>query len=246
MRVMVIDDEAPARRRLARMLEQQEGIELAGEAGNGLDALAAIERERPDLLLLDIEMPGVDGLALVARYAPLPPVVFVTGHDEHAIRAFELNAVDYLLKPVRRERLAEALQRSRARMRLAADSFQALPACAAVSTTPRVVTYSRGAVRLFDVRVITRFGASHKYTVFSAEGEEHLTEEPLSALAERLRPHGFVRVHRAELVNRSAIRALESNQGRHEIHLDDGQVVRVSRRELAALRATLADLALRR
>jgi DNA-binding LytR/AlgR family response regulator len=242
VKVMVVDDEAPARRRLVRMLEQQDGIEVASEADSALAALAAIEHERPDLLLLDIEMPGLDGLALVARYAHLPPVVFVTGHDEHAIRAFELDAVDYLLKPVRQERLSEAIDRTRRRTRSAVESFRALPEGAASLMTPRVMTLSRGTVRLFDAGAITRFGASHKYTVFIVEGEEHLTEEPLSALADRLRPHGFLRVHRAELVNRSAIRALHSSEGRHEIHLDDGQVVRVSRRQLAGLKKHLDEM----
>jgi DNA-binding LytR/AlgR family response regulator len=220
------------------MLAKQEGVELAGEADGGLAAVTAIERERPDLLLLDIEMPELDGLALVARYAQLPPVVFVTGHDEHAIRAFELNAIDYLVKPVRSERLAEALGRAKLRIQSAAESFRALPAMA-LSTAPRVVTHARGTIRLFDALAITRFSASSKYTIFIAEGEEHLTEEPLSALAERLQSFGFVRVHRAELVNGSAIRAIGPRGAHHEIQLNDGQVVRVSRRLLTALKKQL-------
>src|ERR1043166_215273 len=167
MKLLVVDDEAPARRRLCRMLEELAGVEVAGEAENGWDALAAVDRIQPDLLLLDINMPGLDGLELAARYAHLPPVVFVTAHDEHAVRAFELNAVDYLLKPVRAERLAEAIARARVRVTAASDCFSALPKVSRpAAAVPRVVTHDRGTLRFFDARIITRFRAFEKYTSF--------------------------------------------------------------------------------
>ena len=234
----MVDDELPARRRLVRMLEQLPGVEVAGQAGDGLAALAVVADARPDLILLDINMPGLDGLALAARHAHLPPVVFVTAHDEHAVRAFELNAVDYLLKPVRPERLAVALQRAEARRLPAPDGFAALgidPRTAG----PRVVTHERGVVRLFDARDITRFSAADKYTAFRVGGEEHLTEEPLSQLEERLAPHGFVRIHRGELVAAAAVRSLDVADGAHRVHLSDGQVARVSRRLVTTLRKQL-------
>jgi len=242
VRVLVVDDEEPARRRLVRMLGMHDGVEVVGEAENGLAAIAALERARPDLLLLDIEMPELDGLELVARHGWLPPVVFVTGHDEHAVRAFDLYAVDYLLKPVRSERLAEALLRARTRVRPAAESFRALAAgggAEATAAAPRIVTRLRGTIRLFDACIVTRFSAANKYTVFMVDGEEHLTEEPLAALAERLRPYGFIRVHRAELVNRAAIRAIDAKQGVCQLQLSDGQTVNVSRRLVAALKSEL-------
>lgn len=240
MKVLIIDDEAPARRRLRRLLDAIDGVEVIGEAATSLEALAAVERARPDLLLLDIHMPGLDGLSLAARYAHLPPVIFVTAHDEHALRAFEVHAVDYLLKPVRPARLAAAIDRARALVRPAADAFRALASPA--SASPRVVTHDRGAVRLFDARAITRFRAESKYTAFLAEGGEHLTEEPLSALEARLAAHGFVRVHRAELVRVSAIRELRVDDGVHLIALDDGQTAAVSRRLAATLKQDLARL----
>jgi DNA-binding LytR/AlgR family response regulator len=237
LRVVVIDDEAPARRRLVRMLAEVGDVEVVGEAQDGLEALEVAERKAPDLLFLDIHMPGVDGLALAAQYARLPPVVFVTAYDEHALAAFELNAVDYLLKPVRLERLDEAVRRARARMATALESFRALPPVP--SPFPRIVTHEQGAIRLFDARTIRRFSSSDKYTVFLADGAEHLTEEPLSALEKRLSSHGFVRVHRAELVRASAIVALCSEERGNEARLDDGQVARVSRRLLAQLKREL-------
>jgi DNA-binding LytR/AlgR family response regulator len=238
VKVLVVDDEAPARRRIIGMLAKLPGVELAGEAQDSLTALAEIERARPDVVLLDISMPGLDGLALVARYAGLPPVVFVTAHDQYAVRAFEVNAVDYLLKPVRPERLAAALRRVVERTAATGDGFRAL-AIDARSEEPRVVTRERGKVRLFDAAAITRFWAVDKYTAFVVDGEEHLTEEPLSLLEERLAPHGFIRVHRAELVAQTAIRTLTTRLGSHEAQLYDGQVARVSRRFVAALKTRL-------
>jgi DNA-binding LytR/AlgR family response regulator len=238
--VLVVDDEAPARRRLRRMLEEAGGVERVEEAADGVAALAVVGVLKPDLLLLDIQMPGLDGLALAAAHADLPPVVFVTAHDEHAVRAFEVNAVDYLLKPVRPERLAEALRRARARgRRSAAESFRALTSAGASEEVPRIVTHERGTTRLFDARAIDRFWSADKYTLFRAGGGEHVTEEPLSLLAARLAPWGFLRVHRAELIRIAAVRALSSGHGVHEVHLMDGQVSRVSRRLTGVLRREL-------
>jgi DNA-binding LytR/AlgR family response regulator len=236
--VVVVDDEPVARRHLIRMLSALDGVEVVGDAGDGVCALDAIARTRPELLLLDIHMPGLDGLALAARYAELPPVVFVTAYDEHAVKAFELGAIDYLLKPVRPGRLAQAIDRAGARGSARA-SFQAL-APAAADHVPRVVTSERGALRLFDARTITRFRAMDKYTAFLADGREHLTEEPLAALEDRLRHHGFVRVHRGELVALAAIESLTTGDAGHEARLHDGQVARVSRRLLALLKRQVA------
>ena len=239
MRVLVVDDEAPARRRLVRMLAELPGLELAGEAEDAESALRVIEAVAPDLVLLDIQLPGMSGLALAQRYADLPPIVFVTAYDEFAVQAFEVNAVDYLLKPVRPERLAAAIERARNRaVASRAHVTRAMNALAAPDPT-RVVTAGRGEVRFFDARTITRFWSSEKYTVFRAEGKEHLTEEPLGLLEERLRPLGFVRVHRAELVHVPSVRALRLNNGAHEVELADGQLARVSRRSLSAIRAAL-------
>lgn len=245
MKVLIIDDEAPARRRLIRMLDAMEGVTVAGEAGDAQAALAQVAALAPDVALLDIRMPGMDGLALAARYAHLPPIVFVTAHDEFALRAFELDAVDYLVKPVRPERLAAALARARRRLdaRTATEVLSSLAAAAPPSEPPtsaRIVVLDRGALRLFDAHEVSRFWASDKYTLFFAAGEERLTQEPLALLAARLEPHGFLRVHRGELVNLRRVRAVRVEDGHHVAELDDGQVARVSRRELGAFKAALA------
>lgn len=245
MRVLIVDDEAPARRRLIRMISAMEEVTVAGEAGDAEAALAQVAALAPDVALLDIRLPGMDGLALAARYAHLPPIVFVTAHDEFALRAFELDAVDYLVKPVRPERLAAALARARRRLGASASAAALAKLAAAPSSQPaspsaRVVVSDRGALQLFEAHQISRFWASDKYTLFLAEGKERLTQEPLAALAERLEPLGFMRVHRGELVNLARVRGVRSEDGGHLVELDDGQVARVGRRVLTALKAALA------
>jgi two-component system LytT family response regulator len=238
MKVVVADDEEPARRLLIRLLGQLGGISVVAEAADGIEALAAVGREAPELLLLDIDMPELDGLELAARYAHLPPVVFVTAHAGHALQAFDVGAVDYVLKPVQLERLATALARARERNASAAAPLEALLRTRGVEGA-RVLAQERGELLIFDATGIDRFHASDKYTMFSVDGREHLTEEPLTALEERLRAFGFLRVHRAELVRVAAIRALTSAPGGHQARLADGQVVRVSRRFLPDLKRAL-------
>jgi len=228
MKAMVVDDEAPARRRLARMLEAIDGVQVSAQLEDGDAVLLALERDWPDVIFLDIRMPGLDGVSLAQRGGDLPLIVFVTAYDQYAVRAFELEAVDYLLKPVRPERLAAAVARVRARIPPRASEG-----------VPRIVSASRGLFRVFDARQITRFWASDKYTSFRAEQSEHLTDESLNALEQRLVQHGFVRVHRAELVRLDAIRALRTHDGGHEITLVDGQVARVSRRALTGIKSAL-------
>jgi DNA-binding LytR/AlgR family response regulator len=233
VRILVVDDEAPARARLIRLLEGVPDAVVVGEAATGRDALTAIDALAPDLLLLDVEMPEMDGLRVAAEC--LPPVIFVTAHDRHAVPAFDVDAVDYLLKPVRRERLVQALERAARRLPGPGGGATAM----GDGTIPRIVAMDRGTTRIFDARKLTRLWASEKYTVFVAEGEERLTAEPLSTLETRLGPHGFVRVHRGELVRLSAVRGLRSENGTVEIELEDGQLARVSRRSVSMLKAEL-------
>jgi DNA-binding LytR/AlgR family response regulator len=228
MKALVVDDEGPARRRLARMLEAIGGVQVTAQLEDGDAVLRELERQWPDVIFLDVRMPGLDGVSLAQRGGDLPPIVFVTAYDQYAVRAFELDAVDYLLKPVRPERLEAAVSRVRARFPERASEG-----------VPRVVSAARGVFRVFDAREVTRFWACDKYTSFAAEQVEHLTDESLNALEQRLTPHGFVRVHRAELVRLDAIRALRMIDGSHEITLSDGQVARVSRRALGGIKSAL-------
>ncbi|MER2566149.1 MAG: LytTR family DNA-binding domain-containing protein [Myxococcaceae bacterium] len=238
LRALVVDDEAPARRRLRRQLEAL-SVEVVGEAEDGEQALTQARALAPDVIFLDVRMPGVDGLTLAQRHTDLPPIVFCTAYDEFAVKAFEVNAVDYLLKPVREERLSLSVEKVRAKQAASRERVaKALEAVAPAQAT-RVVSSTRGTVRFFDARQLTRFWSSDKYTVFVAEGEEHLIEESLSTLEERLAPHGFLRVHRAELIRLDAVKSLSTADGMHEVKLADGQVAKVSRRSVGAVKAAL-------
>jgi len=237
LRVLVVDDEVPARRRLVRLVAEVPHTVVVGEAGDGEAAVVEAARTQPDVVLLDITMPRVDGLTLAQRSNALPPVIFCTAHDAFALRAFEVNAVDSLLKPVREERLAAALERARQRRATSQAQRDALETVAPASAT-RILSTARGGVRFFEAATVTRFWASEKYTLFLAGGEEQLTEESLSALEARLGA-GFVRVHRAELVRLSAVTALLQEEAGAVVELSDGQRARVSRRSVSALRSSL-------
>ena len=194
MRALVVDDEAVARRRLIRMLERLPDVEVAGQAADGHEALAAIAELAPDVVFLDIRMPGLDGLAVAKSSDQLPPIVFTTAYSEHAVDAFEVAAVDYLLKPVRRERLVAALDRARLRTGPTAPSQleELLERVAGKRSDaePAPVSARFGnTVRIFDPRDICRFAASSKYTVFTSEGRDYLLDESLSSLEKRLEPY---------------------------------------------------------
>lgn len=245
MRVLVVDDERPARSRLARMLARIEGVESIDEAADAAEALASIARNRPDVVLLDIHMPGLDGLSLAGSHPELPPIVFTTAYDQHAVEAFEVSAVDYLLKPIACERLERALAkvRDRAPSSLDATRVESLLARIARKTgaldPPRISARSGGTTRLFSPDEITRLRASDKYVVFHANGVEYVLDEPLSSLEERLRSYGFFRCHRSELVNLGHVRAIRTEDGVTRVGLSDGQAADVARRELAELKRRL-------
>ena len=239
MRVLVVDDEAPARRRLIRMLEQLPDVEVVGEAVDGAHTIERVRATSPDLVLLDIDMPGLDGLAAADRL-PGVAVVFTTAHAEHAVRAFELRAIDYLLKPIGAARLKEAITRVRERGPAPPEALAAALARLLGSREPPRVSARKGSsVHVFDARAIGRFFAADKYTAFVHDGEEYLLEESLNALETRLGEHGFLRVHRRELVNLDRIRALHGEGASSHVELTDGTKVPVSRRSLPELRRRL-------
>lgn len=243
MRLLIVDDEALARSRLRRMLESLPGVAKVEEASGGREALEKLAALDLDCALLDVRMPGVDGLE-VARAAAGVPVVFITAHDEHAVEAFELAAVDYLLKPVRKARLAQALEKVR-RARSGPEPerlrrlFERLLDEDAAPAAPRVTARRGDSVHVFDPREIPRFTASHGYTAFSIRGEEFLLDESLQVLADRLAAFGFLRVHRAELVRIEAVRALHGDDAGVAVELEDGQRAPVSRRLVPELKRRL-------
>jgi DNA-binding LytR/AlgR family response regulator len=244
MKVLVVDDEPVARRRLVRMLSRIGDVEIAGVAGDGQEAVQRIAELRPDAVLLDIRMPGMDGLTVAKTVKDMPPVIFTTAYDEHAVAAFEACAVDYLLKPIKQARLEQAISKLRGRGadQTAVESLLRLleqKEPDATNSAHRVVVREGDTLRVFDAREICRFFSSDKYSVFVSEGREHLLDESLGSLEERLDPFGFVRVHRGELIRVDDVVALKGDGAGGTAELRDGQMVRVSRRHIADLRRIL-------
>ncbi len=245
LRALVVDDEAVARRRLRRLLGRVGGVDVVGEARDGREALARIEELRPDVVFLDVRMPGLDGLAVARSGNNLPPIVFTTAWSEHAVAAFDAAAVDYLLKPVEEARLRVAVERVRRRLARAVDPgvlaglLERLREEAAPAAPPRLAARHGGAIHLLDPRRITRLVARGGYVAVHLDGREFLLEESLAELERRLAPLGFLRVHRSELVRLDAIRRLRREGDGGVLALEDGQEARVSRRALPELVARL-------
>lgn len=209
LRVLLVDDEELARLRLRGLVGEcaQPKAQVVGEAANATQALVWLQSQRCDLMLLDIHMPGRDGMQLAAELRQLvspPAVVFVTAHAEHALKAFELEAVDYLTKPVRRERLHAALQRVAQRLALAPPP----PAAASEDAEPVVVVSDRGRVVRVPVSEVLYLKAELKYVTLRTAQHTYVLDDALSDLEHRLGER-FIRVHRNALVAKRAVRALE-------------------------------------
>lgn len=252
MNILIVDDEAPARTRLRQLLaDMGKNYEVIGEAANGWEALKQCSAVAVDLVLLDIRMPGLDGLGTATRLAehtPPPAVVFITAYEEHALQAFDRQAVDYLLKPVRRERLAIALQRAQS---LTRPQLQTLENLISESTSPlappvtegkrqHICISIRGALLKVALDEVYYFRAEQKYVMVRYTQGEVLLEESLKELEEEF-PERFVRVHRNALVAREQIEALERiAEGHYQIRLRNcPDRLEVSRRNLADLRRWL-------
>ena len=248
MRVLIVDDEPAARARLHTMLEELD-VEVTGEAANGLEALDRVGSQRPDVLLLDIAMPEVDGFD-VERHLPEPRplVIFQTAFDEHALRAFEHEALDYVVKPVALDRLRQALDRARTRLDttraatlgddVLARLTAALPGVNAVRK-PRILVRDGSGRLLLPLREILRFTAEEGSVAALARGARWPTDYTLTELEDRI-GSGFTRVSRSELVNVDHITRYEPlTDGSAELTLTDRTVVRVSRRRAPQVRRAL-------
>ncbi len=239
MRVLVVDDEAPARQRLIDLLKKDPQVGAVLEAVNGKAAVEIIAREALDLVFLDVQMPELDGLRVVETVGPaaMPLTIFVTAYDRHAIRAFEANALDYLLKPFSDERWEAALARARTRhdelglrefgrgvLRMLAERSQAGP------YLDRLVVKGIGTTRFVRVSDIDWIEAAGVYVNLHIGGKELLYRSALNDLAGHLDPMRFVRVHRSSLVNIDSILELQPiSHGEFELVLKDGHRSRVSR-----------------
>jgi len=251
MRVLVVDDEAPARQRLIDLLRKDPQVGAVLEGANGKAAVEIIGREAPDLVFLDVQMPEMDGLQVVETVgaAAMPLTIFVTAYDQHAIRAFEANALDYLLKPFSDERWEAAVARARARHdeRHLREFGRSVLHLLSERAQPggyldRLVVKGSGTTRFIRVADIDWIEGAGVYVNLHAGGKELLYRSALNELAGQLDPRRFIRVHRSTIVNIDSIRELQPiSHGEFEIVLKDGQRTRVSRTYRAQLEKRLGQ-----
>jgi two-component system, LytTR family, response regulator len=241
IRVLIVDDEAPARAILREMLSAETEVEILGEAATGLEAVKTAAELKPDAVFLDIEMPKLDGFEVLELLDPQVAVVFVTAYDSHALRAFEVHAVDYVLKPYRVERLREALSRARARVGDRPDpALLARAARLPGQYAHRVVVKDGAHIHVIPVERLDYAQAQDDYVALRTESKTLLKAQTLAGLEASLDPSLFVRVHRSFLVRLDRIRALEPyGKNDHVAILADGTRVPVSREGYARLRELL-------
>ena len=239
LRVVVVDDEPLARTVVREYLKAHPGVEIVAECGNGFEAVKAVAELSPDLMFLDIQMPKLDGFEVLELLGRSVPVVFTTAYDQYALRAFEVHAVDYLLKPFDEARFAEALSRARARIQAAEMlPVEALVADARPRQAPveRVLIRDGSQVHVIPVEKIDYVEAQDDYVCFKADGKDYLKDQTMAAVEAMLDPARFVRIHRSYLLNIERIARVElyAKDSRIAI-LRDGRRLPVSRAGYARL-----------
>jgi len=244
LRVITVDDEEPARRLLREYLEGTPGVSIVAECGNGFEAVKAVAEHEPDLILLDIQMPKLDGFEVVELLERDLPIIFITAHDEHALRAFDVHAVDYLLKPYSAERLAEAIERARDRIGRG-DTPASLDELVSAARPDggdleRILVRDGSDVRVIPVEAVDYIEARDDAVAIHVGGVAHLKAQRLATLEDRLDPKRYIRVHRSFILNIDRLRSIElyAKDSRIAI-LEDGTKVPVSRSGYSRLRELL-------
>jgi len=261
LRILIVDDEQPARQRLQELVAATDGVKTVGSVASGRAAVESIESNRPDVVLLDIQMPGLSGLEVVQEVGPqhMPVTIFVTAYDQHALRAFDVAAIDYLLKPFEDERFEEAMERARRQVRLKTvdqlrekllDLLDEVDATSDASAEPdeaalpdrsteedggylqRIPVRKAKEVRVVPVDSIAYFNAEGPYVeLHTADGSRHLIRERMKTLESRLDPSNFCRIHRSTIINLNFVDAVQPNHhDRYVVCLTTGERLDVSRR----------------
>ena len=249
--LLIVDDEPLAREGLRMLLAGDPDVEAVDEARDGREAVAALRETRPDLVFLDVQMPEMDGLAVIREVGPenMPAVVFVTAHDRYAIQAFEVNALDYLLKPVTRERFAQALARAKARLQAqpageASRQILSLLETLAAPQPPlrRLAVRAAGKTTFVDIEDVDWIEAAENYVKLHAGKASHLVLVPMSTLEKSLDPGTFLRIHRSIIVNVGRIQELEpAAHGEYVVTLPHGVRVRSGRSYHEKLKALASN-----
>ena len=230
LRTLVVDDEPLARQTLRALLERERDVELLGECGDGPSAAEAVRSRRPDLLFLDVQMPELDGFGVLRAIddVRVPAVVFVTAYGEHAVRAFDEEATDYLVKPFDDDRFGRALERARARIE--AVRKESGPDPEPHRWLERFAIECAGRISIIPVETVQWIEAQDYYVQIHAGGKEHLLRESLRNLETRLDPKRFARVHRSAIVNVECVKQLRRRtHGEYALLLEDGTELKLSR-----------------
>jgi DNA-binding LytR/AlgR family response regulator len=243
IKTLIVDDEAPARERLKNFLAVNETVELIGEAEDGVQAVEMIEAKHPDLVLLDIQMPRLDGFGVIRMLkGNLPLVIFITAYDEYAIQAFEANALDYLLKPFTRVRLDRAIEKASRELEKKADFNSHLEGLFRTLTAQkqyleRIAVRSQNRILVIDVDDIDTLNADSGQVAVRSGDKNYFTNYTLNELENRLNPEKFFRAHRSALVNLTKIKEIIPwFAGSYKIKLTTGQEVELSRMQATELR----------
>ena len=248
IRALVVDDEPLARRRIRKLLSRDADVEVIGDCANGYEAIDAIRRQTPDLVFLDVQMPEVDGFAVLEgiKQSALPFVIFVTAYDQYALKAFEVSAVDYLLKPFDRKRFEQALQRAKSRLitergsELNQQTLALLQELKARSQNlERLLIKSGGRAFFLKTEEIDWIAAEGKYVRLHVANESHLLREGMSSIEGQLNPRQFLRIHRSTIVNLDRVKELQPwFHHEYRVVLRDGTKLMLSR----SCRKKLAEL----
>ncbi|MDH5473063.1 MAG: LytTR family DNA-binding domain-containing protein [Gammaproteobacteria bacterium] len=244
MNILIVDDEPLARQRLAGLVQNLDGYVQCGDASNGHETLKLVQELKPDIILLDIRMPGMDGLEVARHLNKLskpPAIIFTTAYSDHALQAFETHAIDYLVKPIKQERLQEALQAAK---RLTRPQLQQIHQHdETLNTRTSICVKIRGSLELIPINEIRYFLADHKYVTLKTSNHEHLIEESLKSLEDEFNEL-FTRIHRNALVANQYITGMEkSTTGHHVVLMQDiGDQLEISRRHLPLVRKKIKSL----
>lgn len=252
IRALIVDDEQLACRRLADLLASHSDIRIVAECANGADAIAAIARHRPDLVFLDIQMPEIGGFDVVATVGAdrMPVVVFVTAYDQYAVKAFDIHAIDYLLKPYDPDRFRRALDRARAeiaRRKSGSPARSLTPLITSLHSdgklTDRIAVKSANRITFVTIADIDWVESAGNYVTLHIGSDRHLLRDTMRSTEQRLAPHGFARIHRTAIVNTARISELKPLfAGDYQVILNTGAKLTLSRRYKNNLKSLLSDI----
>ena len=234
LRIVIVDDEPPARARLRRLLKAHDDVEVVAECGDGATAVQVIEAESPDLVLLDVQMPELDGFEVLRTLdvPKLPEIVFITAFDKYAVRAFEVHALDYVVKPVEQDRFDRALVRARQHLSEQREGIAGLLRDLARERAylTRLPVRSEGRIKVIDLAEVDWLGAADNYVTIHAGTREYLVRDTIAAVERQLDPAQFVRVHRSTIVRIDRIAELVPDlHGDFRIRLKNGAELALSR-----------------